>query len=177
MGGETLSSPYRQRFLFKRLRAREIHISCSHVPFPLRKLLFWKFESETANGPVIPNGDSFFADYAPVLKSTPLSPRNLDVDDPSDGTSRRRIGKIVAGGLRRAPAGQGPVLAWALACGHAVAGRTGALDFVQGVLRVEVPDWGWRAELQALAPQYLAVINRYVAESVKRIEFVILNND
>jgi len=63
-----------------------------------------------------------------------------------------------------------------LACGHAVAGRTRALDFVQGVLRVEVPDWGWRAELQALAPQYLAVINRYVAESVKRIEFVILNN-
>jgi hypothetical protein len=85
--------------------------------------------------------------------------------------------KIVAGGLRRAPAGQGPVLAWALACGHAVAGRTRALDFVQGVLRVEVPDWGWRAELQALAPQYLAVINRYVVESVKRIEFVILNND
>jgi hypothetical protein len=38
---------------------------------------------------------------------------------------------------------------------------------------VEVPDWGWRAELQALAPQYLAVINRYVAESVKRIEFVV----
>ena len=45
--------------------------------------------------------------------------------------------------------------------------------FRQGILRVEVPDWGWRAELQALAPQYLAVINRYVAESVKRIEFVI----
>jgi len=40
---------------------------------------------------------------------------------------------------------------------------------------VEVPDWGWRAELQALAPQYLAVINRYVAESVRRIEFVILD--
>jgi len=28
--------------------------------------------------------------------------------------------------------------------------------------------------LQALAPQYLAVINRCVAESVKRIEFVIV---
>src|ERR1700730_15136015 len=83
--------------------------------------------------------------------------------------------KIVAGGLRRAPAGQGPVLAWAVACGHAVAARTRALDFVQGVLRVEVPDWGWRAELQALAPQYLAVINRYVGEGVKRIEFVILD--
>jgi Dna[CI] antecedent, DciA len=81
--------------------------------------------------------------------------------------------KVVAGSLRRAPAGQGPVLAWALACGHAVAVRTRALDFVQGILRVEVPDRGWRAELQALAPQYLAVINRYVAEGVRRIEFVI----
>jgi hypothetical protein len=81
--------------------------------------------------------------------------------------------KVVASGLRRAPAGQGPVLAWALACGHAVAVRTRSLDFAQGILRVEVPDRGWRAELQALAPQYLAVINRCVTESVKRIEFVV----
>lgn len=83
--------------------------------------------------------------------------------------------KIVAASLRRAPAGQSPVLAWTLACGHAVAVRTRALDFVQGILRVEVPDAGWRAELQTLAPQYLAVINRYVAQSVKRIEFLILD--
>lgn len=81
--------------------------------------------------------------------------------------------RVVASTLKRSPAGHGPVLAWPLACGYAVAVRTRALDFVQGILRVEVPDWGWRAELQALAPQYLAVINRYVAESVKRIEFVI----
>ena len=81
--------------------------------------------------------------------------------------------KIVAGSLRRSPAGQGPLLAWALACGQAVAARTRALDFAQGILRVEVPDAGWRVELQALAPQYLALINPYVVESVKRIEFVI----
>jgi hypothetical protein len=81
--------------------------------------------------------------------------------------------KIVAGSLRRSPPGQGPLLAWALACGQAVATRTRALDFAQGILRVEVPDAGWRVELQALAPQYLALINRYVAESVRRIEFVI----
>jgi hypothetical protein len=47
------------------------------------------------------------------------------------------------------------------------------LDFADGILRVEVSDKGWKAELQALAPQYLAVINRYVGESVKRIEFVV----
>ena len=67
------------------------------------------------------------------------------------------------------------MLAWALACGPAVAARTRAVDFAQGILRVEVPDAGWRAELQTLAPQYLAVMNRYVAESVKRIEFVIVD--
>jgi predicted nucleic acid-binding Zn ribbon protein len=82
--------------------------------------------------------------------------------------------KIVAGSLRRAPVGQGPLLAWALVCGQAVAARTRAVDFAQGILRVEVPDVGWRTELQALAPQYLAVINRYLTESVKRIEFVVV---
>ncbi len=83
--------------------------------------------------------------------------------------------KIVAGSLRRSPAGQGALLAWVLACGPAVAARTRAVNFAQGILRVEVPDAGWRAELQTLAPQYLAVMNRYVAESVKRIEFVIVD--
>ena len=85
--------------------------------------------------------------------------------------------KIVAGSLRRSPAGQGPVLAWAVACGQAVAARTRAIEYAEGVLRVEVPDAGWRAELQALAPQYLAVLNRYVAESVKRIEFVMMDKN
>jgi hypothetical protein len=83
--------------------------------------------------------------------------------------------KTVAGSLRRAPSGQGPLLAWAVACGHAVATRTRALDFAEGILRVQVPDAGWRAELRALAPQYLAAINRYTAERVMRIEFVILD--
>lgn len=86
------------------------------------------------------------------------------------------IDKIVADSLRRAPLGTGPVLAWPIACGQAVAARTLALDFAQGVLRVEVPDTGWRAELQSLAPQYLAVINRYTGESVRRIEFVVSKN-
>jgi predicted nucleic acid-binding Zn ribbon protein len=81
--------------------------------------------------------------------------------------------KIVASSLRRSPVGQGPLLAWSVACGQAVAARSKAINFADGILRVEVPDRSWRTELQALAPQYLAVINRYVAESVRRIEFVI----
>ena len=81
--------------------------------------------------------------------------------------------KVVTRSLRKASAGEGPLLAWPFACGSAVANRTRALDFVDGILRVEVPDPGWRRELQSLAPRYLAALNRYVADSVMRIEFII----
>jgi len=81
--------------------------------------------------------------------------------------------KIVGKSLHAAPQGKDPVLAWPLACGSVVAERTRALDFAKGVLTVEVPDPGWCAELRRLAPQYLAVINRFAAKSVNRIEFVV----
>jgi len=81
--------------------------------------------------------------------------------------------RVVARSLRNAPTGQGPLLAWPLACGSAVAERTSALGFVDGILRVEVADAGWRRELQMLAPRYVASINRYVAEKVTRVEFVV----
>jgi predicted nucleic acid-binding Zn ribbon protein len=81
--------------------------------------------------------------------------------------------KIIASSVRKAPAGQGPLIAWALACGHGVSERTRAISFLDGVLRVEVPDKGWRTELQVLAPRYVAEINRYVGEAVTRIEFVL----
>jgi Dna[CI] antecedent, DciA len=81
--------------------------------------------------------------------------------------------KVVVNSLRQAPASDAPVLAWPLACGSAVAERTRALEFSRGVLRVEVPDAGWRAELQHLAPRYVAVINRYKVGTVSQIHFVI----
>jgi predicted nucleic acid-binding Zn ribbon protein len=79
--------------------------------------------------------------------------------------------KLVAGSLRRASGG--PLLAWPLACGSAVAARTRAREFRGGVLSVEVPDAGWRTELRHLAPQYLVAMNRYSPVSVDRIEFVV----
>ena len=82
--------------------------------------------------------------------------------------------KIVARSLRQAPPGQAPLLAWPVVCGSAVAERTRALTFLDGVLRVAVADLGWKAELQSLAPRYLASINRYTLEAVRRIEFVIV---
>jgi hypothetical protein len=81
--------------------------------------------------------------------------------------------KVVMGSLRRVPAAEAPLLAWPLVCGSVVAGRTRALDFANAVLRVEVPDAGWRREMQSLAPRYLATLNRYAGQKVERIEFVI----
>jgi hypothetical protein len=81
--------------------------------------------------------------------------------------------KIVADSLRRVPQGEAPLLAWPLVCGSVVAGRTRALEFTDSVLRVEVPDAGWKRELQSLAPRYVAQLNRYAGQKVERIEFVI----
>ena len=85
--------------------------------------------------------------------------------------------RIVAGSLQRVQVGQGPIVAWPVVCGTAVAQRTRALEFAVGVLQVEVPDSGWRTELRTLAPKYLAIMNRYVSEPVERIEFVVLGQD
>ncbi len=81
--------------------------------------------------------------------------------------------RIVARSLRHVPPADAPLLAWPVVCGSAVAERTRALTFQDGVLRVEVADAGWRSELQVLAPRYLASINRFTSEIVRRIEFVI----
>ncbi len=83
------------------------------------------------------------------------------------------LDRVVTRALHKASAEDVPLLVWPLACGSAVAERTRALDYAQGVLRVEVPDAGWRRELQALAPKYIAIINRYVPESISRVEFVV----
>ncbi|HZW91411.1 MAG TPA: DciA family protein [Candidatus Eremiobacteraceae bacterium] len=81
--------------------------------------------------------------------------------------------RIVAGSLRRVPQAEAPLLAWPLVCGSVVAERTQATDFADAVLRVEVPDAGWKREMQNLAPRYLAALNRYAGQKVKRIEFLI----
>jgi predicted nucleic acid-binding Zn ribbon protein len=82
--------------------------------------------------------------------------------------------KLVAHSLAQASPTASALLAWPVVCGSAVADRTRALDFQDGVLRVEVADAGWKSELQALAARYLAAINRYTREPVERIEFVMI---
>jgi hypothetical protein len=81
--------------------------------------------------------------------------------------------KIVMSSLRRVPQSEAPLLAWPLVCGSLVAERTRALEFADLVLHVEVPDAGWKREMQSLAPRYVAQLNRYAGQKVERIEFVI----
>ena len=100
-----------------------------------------------------------------------MSPAQNELQSAASGLER-----VISRSLRKASAGEGPLLAWPFACGSAVAARTRALDFVDGILRVEVPDLGWRRELQSLAPRYLAVLNRYIADNVRRIEFIVAAN-
>jgi hypothetical protein len=79
--------------------------------------------------------------------------------------------KIVLDALRQAPREQGPLLAWPVIVGRAIAAQTKALEFTNGVLRVQVPDKNWRTELSAFAPQYIAAY-RPIAE-VHSIDFVV----
>jgi len=88
-------------------------------------------------------------------------------------SARDTLQKLVAGVLNRLPAEQVPVEAWQFVCGKQVAGRTQALGFADGVLRVEVPDAGWQTQLQDLSARYLASLNQYSATRVERIEFVL----
>jgi hypothetical protein len=84
--------------------------------------------------------------------------------------ARDGLQKIVVDAVRRAPAAEAPLLGWPLACGAAVAARTRALSYADGVLNVEVPDAQWRNELVNLVPRYLATLNQFA--KVRRIEFV-----
>jgi hypothetical protein len=85
--------------------------------------------------------------------------------------ARTGLQKVVIDAIRRAPKEEAPLLAWPVACGPKVAERTRALEFKGAVLRVEVPDAAWRAQLAGLIPQYLTVLNRVA--NVENIEFVV----
>ena len=87
--------------------------------------------------------------------------------------AKAALEKIVAEQLRRAPANEQPLLAWAVVCGKTVAEKTSATAFSDGELQVTVPDRGWQKELASFVPQYIAGINRVVGKDVMhRITFV-----
>ena len=81
--------------------------------------------------------------------------------------------RIVAQAIKRLPPEQLPQAAWDFAAGRAVAEKTRVLDCEKSgekkILLVEVPDANWRAQLYAMAPQFLSRLNQFVP--IERIEF------
>lgn len=83
------------------------------------------------------------------------------------------LAKIFRDLLTRAPIEEQPVVAWPFICGPGVANMTRAVGFSAGVLRVEVADATWKAQLADLAPQYVAGFAKLLGDVVTRIEFTV----
>jgi len=87
--------------------------------------------------------------------------------------ARAALIKVLADILRRAPAEDAALVAWRLVCGPKVEARTTALDFRDGVLRVQVPDATWRNNLEPFAAEYVKSLNSYLTTKALRITFVL----
>ncbi len=81
--------------------------------------------------------------------------------------------------LAQMPATDAILQAWPIVCGPAVAERTEALSFADGVLRVRVLDREWLANLRELARTYLGGLREHcgAGAGVQRIEFVLPEGD
>lgn len=90
--------------------------------------------------------------------------------------ARNTLQKIVADTLKRLPAEQVPLAAWEFAAGKAVAEKTRALRFADGVLVIEVPDATWRSQLSSMTNQFMSQLNQYSSQRIERLEFVIAGN-
>jgi predicted nucleic acid-binding Zn ribbon protein len=87
--------------------------------------------------------------------------------------ARGTLKKIFAENVCAKAGDEAPLLAWPVACGGAVASRTRALSFVDGMLVVAVPDAVWRNQLQFMSQQYLAGMNQIAGQTVRSISFVV----
>ena len=87
--------------------------------------------------------------------------------------ARATLRKIFADKVCAQAGEDAPLLAWPVVCGAAVAEKTKALSFVDGVLVVAVPDVAWRGQLQGMYQQYLAGLDQIAGKQVKNISFVV----
>lgn len=87
---------------------------------------------------------------------------------------RSELQRLFAETLKNASADQAPLLAWPLVCGPGVANRTRPMDFRGGVLRIQVPDKEWKAQLESLKADYLRAFGTLVdKKKVEQIEFIV----
>ena len=80
-----------------------------------------------------------------------------------------RLQKIAADLLQSAPANEAPLLAWPMACGSSVAGRTKALSFEDGVLTIGAADKAWCTQLHSFSDSYLQTLNRICPTKVSSL--------
>ena len=86
-------------------------------------------------------------------------------------SARQDLASLAARVLKNSPATEAVVLAWPLACGSAVAERTQASSYENGILRVRVPDRSWQAQLEDFFPHYKAKILQLTGISIERIRY------
>jgi predicted nucleic acid-binding Zn ribbon protein len=87
--------------------------------------------------------------------------------------ARGTLRKIFADKVCGQAGDEAPLLAWPVVCGAAVAEKTKALSFVDGILMVAVCDAAWRNQLQSMYQQYLAGVNQLAGKQVQSISFVV----
>jgi hypothetical protein len=83
------------------------------------------------------------------------------------------IPEILAELLRTAPKAEVARLVWPVVCGARVAAQTVPRELHDGVLRVQVPDRTWCAEMSGLEAQYRREFARLLGpKAVRQIVFV-----
>jgi predicted nucleic acid-binding Zn ribbon protein len=85
---------------------------------------------------------------------------------------REALQKIIADMIRQCPPEQAPIVAWQFVCGKAVADRTEALSFTDGVLSIRVADAAWKSHLADMTPHYLEMLRKYTGQRIERLSFV-----
>jgi hypothetical protein len=86
-------------------------------------------------------------------------------------SARANLSSLAHRILAGTPPDEAAVLAWPLICGPGVAERTKALSFYRDVLLVEVPDAGWRNQLQGFSAHYADRLAKLLGIEVKGIRY------
>jgi predicted nucleic acid-binding Zn ribbon protein len=86
-------------------------------------------------------------------------------------SARHSLQSLAARVLKDAPAEEAVLLAWPLACGSAVAERTRAFAFQNGIVCVRVPDRSWQTQLEDFSPHYKAKISRLTGINIEGIRY------
>ena len=89
--------------------------------------------------------------------------------------ARSELNALAATVLRGAAPDEKVMLSWPLVAGTAIAQRSKAVAFSDGVLQVEVPDRAYQAELAGYTPHYLHQLSAASGEKVESIRFVLAN--